>query len=456
MFSFPHLSDFFNKFQQPIVILDFETTGGDFYQDRVTEIAFLHFYQGKVQSFSHLVQPKQTISPFVAKLTGISDEMLADAPLFGEIWTTIEPLLRGSIIIAHNSQFDYAFLRHETHREQIAFAAHTLCSVKLSRRLYPMFHKHSLDAIIERHHLKTQSRHRAMSDVVNLAQFLQLALSEQGEQALFEAMQSLIYPKLLPEHIALSFREDLNRLSDDFGVSAWHNHQGEIVALHTHEKTFSECVIHLHQHPSLAQNTKQITFYPAIGALHAYAIKAQLVHHHQLLPREQTGRHTIVFTQDTDGCLKARVRELKAGFQAAAPTGLFLNSKAAKRALQEWAKAHHICPTQLGILPNELPKNAPCPARLVHGCTASCQNQDSLAHNLAVQAALPFLPNSDWGKQAQRTFREYDWTNAQEMNFLAQCGALHCASLGWYIERGLLDTFKRKRKAEQSTHQKAA
>ena len=114
------------------------------------------------------------------------------------------------------------------------------------------------------------------------------------------------------------------------------------MSLQTHEKAFSECVWQLRCQPTLAQNIQHISFYPAIGALHAYAIKAKWVHQHQWLSNEQTGRHTIVFNYGDDGCLKARVRELKTGFQAAAPTGLFFNNKAAKRALNEWAKQHHM------------------------------------------------------------------------------------------------------------------
>lgn len=450
MSSFSLLSDFFKQFQIPIVILDLETTGGALYQDRITEIAFLHFYQGEVHTFSQLVQPQQNISSFVAQLTGITDEMLVDKPLFGEIWAEIEPYLRGSLLIAHNSQFDYAFLRHETRRQHISFAMYTLCSVKLSRRLYPMFHKHSLDAIIERHHLPIQSRHRALSDVLSLAHFLQLALSEQGEQVLYETMQRLVNPKLLPKDLPASLYRDIHQLSDYYGVTLWYNHQGELVSLQTHEKAFSECVWQLRRQPTLAQNIQHILFYPAIGALHAYAIKAKLVHQHQWLSNEQTGRHTIVFNYGDDGCLKARVRELKTGFQAAAPTGLFFNNKAAKRALHEWAKQHHICPTQLGILPNELPKNAPCPAFLVNGCTSACQNQDSEAHNLAVQAALSALPISDWGKQTQCTFLETDDMTGEELAFIAESGALYCGELGWYAEGGLLDVFKRYHKSKKT------
>lgn len=445
--SFQRLADFFQHFPLPIVILDFETTGGDLYQDRVTEIAFLHFYQGKIHSFSQLIQPQKNIPPFVARLTGINDEMVKNAPLFGEIWPNISPFLKGSLLIAHNSQFDYAFLCHETRRENLAFATHTLCSVKLSRALYPMFHKHNLDSLIERHHLTSESRHRAMSDVLNLAQFLQLALLEYGEEKLQKHILSLIQPAILPHSIHNSLRQDIYQLSDSYGVTLWQNEQGNVLNILTHEKTFTECAQELHHSPTHTQETHSLTFYPAIGVLHAHFIKAKLLHQYQLTPTNQSaGRHTILFTKDCDGCLKARIRELKTGFQATPPTGLFLNSKAAKRALHEWAKTHHICPTQLGILPNELPKNAPCPALLVNGCTESCRQQNSEQHNAKVQAALPFLPNHDCGKQTEQTFTETDWATGKSHTFTANTGALYCDELGWYIEKNAIDALKQKHK----------
>ena len=109
---FSALSHFFQTYPIPVVIVDLETTGGNLTDDRITEIAFLHFKQGQITSVQQLINPQKTIGSFVENLTGINNEMVASQPTFEQFAPKILPLLRGSLLIAHNSKFDYSFLKH--------------------------------------------------------------------------------------------------------------------------------------------------------------------------------------------------------------------------------------------------------------------------------------------------------------------------------------------------------
>ena len=80
-----NLAQFFRQWDKPVVILDLETTGGNFQRDRITEIAFLHFWQGEITPVSRLVNPTIPIQAFVSQLTGIDDAMVQDAPLWAEL-----------------------------------------------------------------------------------------------------------------------------------------------------------------------------------------------------------------------------------------------------------------------------------------------------------------------------------------------------------------------------------
>ena len=179
----PQLAACFARLGMPVAVVDLETTGGNMYEDRVTEVALLRFEGGKITQHQWLVNPEQPISPFITRLTGIDDEMVASAPVFTELAPMLLPLLRGTLVVAHNSRFDYTFLRHEFRRAGVCFAAPALCTVQLSRRLYPEFHKHNLDSIIERFDLAVESRHRAMADVLVLADFLEKSIAQAGTQA---------------------------------------------------------------------------------------------------------------------------------------------------------------------------------------------------------------------------------------------------------------------------------
>ncbi|XXQ68396.1 exonuclease domain-containing protein [Neisseriaceae bacterium B1] len=438
------LADFLATFPKPIVILDLETTGGDLLRERITEIAFLHIHAGKITPVSQLIQPQQSISPFIENLTGISDAMVADAPLFGEFLPQILPMLRGSLLIAHNSRFDYSFLRHEAQRASVDLGMQTLCSVQLSRRLYPEFHKHNLDAIIERHGLHTENRHRAMSDVLNLAHFLQAALLERGATAWQQHAQALIQPATLPERLSENLRAALEALPDAAGVSVWYNAQDEIQAVYTHERAYHEMPALLRRVPPLSAHSARVAFFATVGSLHSQLVQAQIMRAHQLQPSENSTRHSIRFDLDAhDGCLKARIRPLKSGFHAQPPHGLFQHPKAAKRALAAWSKDNGICPTQLGILPDMLPKGEPCPAQIISGCVSACAMQNTVLHNENVLNAQHLLPVCDWGRDARVMIRETEPISGKTMAFICDSGALQVGD-EWFVNNDLLAVLKHK------------
>lgn len=167
----------------PLAIVDLETTGGHPAHDRVTEIALIEVEGGEVTGeWSTLVNPGTAIPSGIQALTGITDAMVADAPRFGALAAQLHARLEGRVLVAHNARFDYGFLRHEFERAGLPFRADTLCTVKLSRRLYPGHARHNLDSVIRRHGIECRARHRAMGDADAVWQFLRIAAAEQGEQ----------------------------------------------------------------------------------------------------------------------------------------------------------------------------------------------------------------------------------------------------------------------------------
>lgn len=134
----PNLAAAFAGFGRPVAVVDLESTGGNFYRDRITEVAVLRFERGAAKRYEWLVNPQQPIPKFVAELTGITDEAVSGAPVFADIAADLLPLLHGAVVVAHNSRFDYTFLRHEFRRAGMDFAAPAFCTVQLSRRLYQL------------------------------------------------------------------------------------------------------------------------------------------------------------------------------------------------------------------------------------------------------------------------------------------------------------------------------
>jgi DNA polymerase-3 subunit epsilon len=134
-----------------LAILDVETTGAAAPYDRIIEIGLLRIENNKlVRKFETLINPEVTISPFIENLTGIKNEELGSAPLFSDIKNDLIDLLEGCTFVAHNARFDYSFIRNEFKRIGIPYSAKQLCTVKLSRLLFPNFSHHNLDSIMER------------------------------------------------------------------------------------------------------------------------------------------------------------------------------------------------------------------------------------------------------------------------------------------------------------------
>ena len=158
----------------PLAFVDLETTGATAASDHITEIGIVEVDpDGTVREWQQLVNPGVPISPFIQQLTGISNAMVAAAPPFAAIADEVFARLQGRLFIAHNARFDYGFLKQEFARSGLCFRATTLCTVKLSRDLYPDYKRHSLDALIERHQLRAAARHRALADAQLVHQFWQ-------------------------------------------------------------------------------------------------------------------------------------------------------------------------------------------------------------------------------------------------------------------------------------------
>src|SRR3989475_7447494 len=129
--------------------------------------------------------------------------MVAAAPRFAALAAELCERLDGRLLIAHNARFDYGFLRREFERAGLKYLSKTLCTVKLSRRLYPEHARHNLDSLIERHGLACPARHRALADAEALWQFLRLPAREHGEEIVAGVGgQDLLAPRPPPPFLA--------------------------------------------------------------------------------------------------------------------------------------------------------------------------------------------------------------------------------------------------------------
>jgi len=207
-------------------IIDIETTGGQFNEEGITEIA-IYKYDGYeiIDQFISLINPEKTIQPFVVKLTGINNAMLRSAPKFYEIAKRIIEITEDCILVAHNTSFDYRILRTEFNRLGYDFVKPTLCTVELSKKLIPEQPSYSLGKLVRALGIPMSDRHRASGDALATVKLFQLLLAKDTEKEILIGLikaeiKSGLSPKLL---------DIVESLPNKTGIYYIHNEKGDLI-----------------------------------------------------------------------------------------------------------------------------------------------------------------------------------------------------------------------------------
>ncbi|WP_076924432.1 exonuclease domain-containing protein [Pseudoalteromonas sp. EB27] len=156
-------------------VVDIETTGGLKGGNRITEIGIVKVQHGKViDTWTSLVNPERHIPGFITSLTGISDSMVYNAPVFANIVKPLLDILAGSIFVAHNVNFDYGFIKKECEMAGHFFKMPKMCTVVESRKAFKGLKSYSLGNLSAHFDLNLTSHHRALADATATAELLLL------------------------------------------------------------------------------------------------------------------------------------------------------------------------------------------------------------------------------------------------------------------------------------------
>ena len=207
-------------------ILDIETTGGKYNDEGITEIA-IHKFDGYqvIDSFITLVNPEKPIQEFVVKLTGINNTMLKNAPKFYEIAKRIIEITKDTILVAHNTSFDYRILKTEFKRLSYDFNMNTLCTVELSRKLIPNQPSYSLGKLVRSLGIPVSDRHRANGDALATIQLFKLLLEKDVNKSIFKTSIKYFDNRTIKEKLV----QIINSAPEVMGVFYAHNQKGKII-----------------------------------------------------------------------------------------------------------------------------------------------------------------------------------------------------------------------------------
>jgi DNA polymerase-3 subunit epsilon len=368
---------------EPYVCVDVETDGMNYTHGHVIEVAAIRVEGGEiVREFTTLINPGVSIPYFITNLTGITTNDVQDAPAFADIADELLDILDGATFVAHNVRFDYSFLKQEFRRAQIDFEPKQLCTVKLSRKLYPDQTSHKLSSLIDRHGFVYSARHRAYDDAHVLWQFLTLTQQQFARDALNEAISYQIKRPSLPKHLDI---DSINNLPTGHGVYMFDDEKGMPLYIGKSVNIRRRVLSHFtrdseeYREFKIAQSVHAIRFESTGGELEALLREAHLIKTEQPLYNRRLRRvRTLTALRqrlNSEGYITIINDQLTEVHPEQFSTILALYDKrgAAKTSLLTIVKTFDLCPKLCGL---EKAKGA-CFSYQLGKCKGACIGKES-------------------------------------------------------------------------------
>ncbi len=358
----------------------------------------------QVDTWESLINPQTGIPQNIQSLTGIRLEMVSKRPPFEDLAAEIAQELEGKIFVAHNARFDYGFLKASFKRAGIDFKPKVLCTVKLSRLLFPEQARHNLDTIISAHHLKMSSRHRALGDADLLLQFWRVCEAKFGREPLLKAVNQLLGNASLPPNID---KELVDSIPEKPGCYIFYGENkaplyiGKSISLRSRVMGHFQGALTLRKEMKLSLQVRDIDWIETSGELGALILESRLIKERMpsmnIKLRRSKDLCAWKLELDESGLLTPRLvghRELDPGFQENL-YGLFYSKREANAYLKAIAKKYRLCEAILGL--EKRIEGKACFGYQVRQCAGACIGGSPIdLHNLQLKTALELFQVQMW------------------------------------------------------------
>ena len=410
--------------EDPLAVVDLETTGTRPTRDRITEIGIVLLDGGQItETWSSLVNPGIGIPPAIQSLTGISNAMVAEAPPFEALAEAIAGRLAGRLFVAHNARFDLGFLKNALGALGHEFRPRSLCTLKLSRRLYPNERRHNLGVLIERHGLAAGDRHRALGDATATADFLRHLREHLDPGTLESAVRAVTGSPTLPDALP---RERIDALPEGPGVYRFYGeggtplYVGKSVNLRARVLSHFSADHRVEKDRRIVAQIRDLDWIETPGELGALIREARLVK--ELLPvhNRRLRRHQGLASIAWDPAGEAPPRVVREAHPDPATLqtrfGLFRTAREAQKRLRRLVEENGLCHRLTGLEKGQ----GPCFAYQLERCRGACAGAETRArHDQRLHQALEPLRMEDWPFNGRVGIRErHPVTGEEEIHLL--------------------------------------
>jgi DNA polymerase-3 subunit epsilon len=334
-------------------VVDIETTGGTAKSHRIIEVAIVTVDGGQiVDQYETLINPQRYIPPFITSLTGITNEMVEQAPTFAQVANTIVDKTEGKVFVAHNVNFDYSFVKEEFNILGIRFDRKKLCTVRLAKKIFPGFKSYGLGTLTGRLGIQINDRHRALGDAEATAKVLALLIKNDQNDFIGYSLKKTSREATLPANLP---KEVFDSLPEKVGVYYFHNGKGKVVYVGKAKNIKSRIIGHFTGDSGKGkrlfhENVHNISYELTGNELIALLLESREIK--RLWPeynRSQkftSANHGLYQYADRNGYQRFTVSKIQAGARAITN---FRSFQEGRNFLNEWVKKFKLCAKFCGL-----------------------------------------------------------------------------------------------------------
>jgi len=335
-------------------IIDIETTGGSPVNDRIIEIAIV-VHNGKrvIEEYASLINPERHISNWITALTGISEDMVSDAPTFREVAERIQELTHQRVFVAHNARFDYGFVKQEFNRIGVRFSRKQLCTVKLARKILPGYRSYSLGNICSDLKIPVDNRHRAFGDAEATAVLFEKLMFNDRHELIHSSLKSELETSSLPPNMKW---EQIDALPEETGVYYFLDEKGKNLYIGKSKNIRKRIIQHFAgdlkqaRFRSLKDRAYDISFEQTGNELIALLQEAseikRFMPEFNMAQRRQKYRYGIFIDEDENGFLNLKSDLLHPDKN---PVIKYANKKRADGMILHWLENYQLHPQRCGF-----------------------------------------------------------------------------------------------------------